>query len=168
MSRSCTIDGCQLRHLARGLCSKHYWRWQKYGDANAGVTMRADGTGCVTKSGHIRVTVGGRTRMEHDLIAERALGKPLPQGACVHHANRDPSDNRNENLVVCPNQKYHSLLHQRMRAYDACGNANWRKCSYCKQYDDPTRMTSDCRDSTWHPSCANAANKASRERRKAR
>ena len=28
----CAIDGCDKRVQARGLCSKHYTRWRKYGD----------------------------------------------------------------------------------------------------------------------------------------
>ena len=28
----CDIEGCEREELARGLCSKHYARWNKYGD----------------------------------------------------------------------------------------------------------------------------------------
>ena len=28
------------------------------------------------------------------------------------------------------------LLHMRARALQACGHAGWRKCGYCKRYDD--------------------------------
>jgi hypothetical protein len=30
--RTCDIDGCTARHVARGWCSKHYQKWKQYGD----------------------------------------------------------------------------------------------------------------------------------------
>lgn len=32
--KHCTIKDCNNRLLARGWCSKHYWRWSKYGYPN--------------------------------------------------------------------------------------------------------------------------------------
>ena len=77
---------------------------------------------------------------EHTLVAERALGRVLPIGAEVHHFNEVKTDNRRENLVICPDHKYHALLHTRMNALKASGNPNWRKCAYCKTHSDPTEM----------------------------
>ena len=82
---------------------------------------------------------------EHILMAESALGKKLPVGAEVHHGNEDCYDNRPENLVVCPDREYHMFLHIRTNALKACGNVHWRKCRYCKQYDDPKNMTASKR-----------------------
>lgn len=52
---------------------------------------------------------------EHRLIAEEALGKPLPEGAVVHHLSGDKQDNRRSNLLVCENERYHQLIHARQR-----------------------------------------------------
>jgi hypothetical protein len=30
--RTCSIEGCETAVNSRGWCSKHYWRWRKYGD----------------------------------------------------------------------------------------------------------------------------------------
>jgi hypothetical protein len=83
---------------------------------------------------------GEGNKREHVAVAERVLGKALPVGAIVHHANEDKSDNRHENLVICQDRAYHNLLHQRMRARAACGNANWLKCNICLEYDAPENM----------------------------
>lgn len=77
---------------------------------------------------------------EHILLAEKVLGKPLPKGAVVHHADGNSFNNTLTNLVICPDRAYHNLLHARMRALAVCGHADWRKCSYCKEYDNPENM----------------------------
>lgn len=100
--------------------------------------MRARGKGCIESGGYVQFCHLGKRL--HQLIAEKALGKPLPVKAIVHHVNYDKSDNRHENLVICNNQAYHILVHQRTNAYNACGNANWRKCPFCKQYGDPETL----------------------------
>uniref|UniRef100_A0A6H2A0B5 Putative homing endonuclease n=1 Tax=viral metagenome TaxID=1070528 RepID=A0A6H2A0B5_9ZZZZ len=98
----------------------------------------------ITKRGYVRVPLLGHPRTdaqgyvkEHILIAEKALGKLLPEKAVIHHIDGNPSNNIPSNLVICQDNGYHLLLHRRQRAYKACGNANWIKCPYCKKYDDP-------------------------------
>lgn len=76
----------------------------------------------------------------HRLIAEKLLGKPLPASAEVHHVDGNGLNNEHSNLVICPDKAYHRLLHVRTAALKACGNANYRKCAICKQYDDPENM----------------------------
>jgi HNH endonuclease len=93
-----------------------------------------------TEDGYVAVPSSGiYPKYEHRLIAERALGKLLPKGAEVHHVNGIKCDNRPENLVVCPDNKYHMLLHQRQIIYEICGNANYKHCKFCKIWHHPSK-----------------------------
>jgi hypothetical protein len=68
----------------------------------------------------------------HRLRAEKALGRPLPKGVEVHHA--DGSKSEHAPLVICPDRAYHMLLHRRMTIVRAGGNPNTdRWCSTCRQ-----------------------------------
>ena len=103
--------------------------------------LQKSGNGAIQTVAHGNPRADVRGRMyEHVLVAERALGHALPAGAVVHHQNRDRTDNRPENLVVCESQAYHLLVHRRLRAYRACGHADWFRCHYCKQWDAPTNL----------------------------
>jgi hypothetical protein len=84
--------------------------------------------------------VNGKYVAEHKLKAEKALGKILPNKAVIHHVDGNRHNNKNENIVICDSQSYHLLIHQRARAYNACGNAKWLRCRYCKKYDDPKNL----------------------------
>src|SRR3990167_4301210 len=68
----------------------------------------------------------------HRMRAERALGKPLPTGAVVHHT--DGSKRADAPLVICQDNAYLRLLHRRMKIRAAGGNPNTDGfCTRCKQ-----------------------------------
>lgn len=72
----------------------------------------------------------GRRVLVHRLRAEKALGRGLPVGAVVHHA--DGSKSVHSPLVICQSEAYHQLLHRRTRVLKAGGNPNTdRICSRC-------------------------------------
>lgn len=96
-------------------------------------------------------------RFEHVRVAEKALGHPLPVLAIVHHINKDQGDNRPNNLIICESQAYHLLLHLRERAFNGCGKPNWKRCSFCKKWDDPKNLYLFKRTATArHRECGNA------------
>jgi hypothetical protein len=89
---------------------------------------------------------------QHILVAEKALGYYLPDGAEVHHWNLNRSNNANSNLLVCPSKAYHLLIHRRMEARAACGNPNFRKCYICKKWDDESALYIRAR-TAYHTEC---------------
>ena len=82
----------------------------------------------------------GENRQIHTLIAETTIGRKLPIGAEVHHFDGNGRNNSRGNLVICPSRSYHMMLHMRQDAMDSCGNPDWRKCRFCKQYDDQKNL----------------------------
>jgi hypothetical protein len=166
MTKTCSVDGCGKPVRAHGWCEMHHGRWRRHGDPLT-LKMRPHGSGSITPAGYIRYrssqNVNGKR--EHVVVAEKALGRPLPIGAVVHHVNEIPSDNRPQNLVICPDEAYHNLLHKRMRALAACGNANHLKCKVCKRYDARENLYCESSDRHhWHRECLNAKRRESYKR----
>lgn len=141
----CSIVGCNATVEARGWCQKHYLRWYNHGDPLQTSTpnRRAPGEGSQSNGYKILPQVGPRGTkspgLAHRVLAEKVLGRKLLPDEVVHHVNEDPLDNRHANLLICT-RSYHKLLHMRMQALADCGHANYRKCPYCKTYDDPVNM----------------------------
>lgn len=84
-----------------------------------------------TAKAKYRVKDGDRI---HRKVAEAALGKPLPDGAEVHHHDGDGTNNTNRNLVICQDHAYHMLLEMRARIVRAGGDPDVDlMCSACKR-----------------------------------
>jgi len=74
---------------------------------------------------------GNGGEMLHRVKAEQALGKTLPVGSVIHHA--DGTKHPASALVICQDAAYHKLLHVRMRVVRAGGDPNTDKiCGRCR------------------------------------
>ena len=135
----CQVIDCDQMPRKMYLCSAHYQAWKAHGDPLVR-KRRPNGEGTIKPNGYRALKRSGRRILAHRFIVEETLGRKLPAKAVIHHVNGDGLDNRLKNLVVCNNNAYHHLLHRREQALDACGHPDWRKCIFCKQYDDPRNM----------------------------
>lgn len=151
-SFECNIEVCCRKARSKGLCSMHYQRMWKHGSPHIRKSF-ANGEGGISSQGYRVVSLHGRRILEHVALAERAIGRGLPNGAEVHHVNGNKLDNTPRNLVVCPNPKYHQLLHRRTKALEECGNADHRKCWICGLYDSPGNLLIFAKSSPMHATC---------------
>ena len=155
-SKSC---GCLKYDLAISKTGNKHHSWQGGRHKNHGYKL-------IYMPSHHRSDQRGYIR-EHILIAEKVLGKQLPPSAIIHHANRNRSNNKKSNLVICQDQAYHKLIHMRLMAYESCGNANWRRCLYCKRYSDPNKMyVSEKFSYAYHRKCRNEYSRMRRSKNK--
>lgn len=86
----------------------------------------------------------GYRRRDGDAIhrhrAVKALGRPLPAGAIVHHA--DCSRSEFAPLVICQDEPYHKLLHARTRLVKAGVNPDTHSlCKRCLQAKPRSEFT---------------------------
>jgi hypothetical protein len=91
----CKVENCEWEAASRGWCVAHYARWKKYGDPEAPMRRRADGEGSwgLNADGYMRFRIGGRQIMEHRIMMEYRLGRPLRDFENVHHRNGVKTDN---------------------------------------------------------------------------
>lgn len=125
------IVGHNLRNYHGRLQDSHNWK--------GGKVVDKDGYIGILNPLHKRARSSGYV-LEHIIVIEKALGKPIPINSVPHHVDEDRSNNKNNNLVLCNDRAYHNLLHRRIRALRACGHAHWRICNYCHEHDDPESL----------------------------
>ena len=111
--------------------NNHNWKGGKHIHNNGYISVNPD-------PGHERF--GNGSILEHIYIAEKVLGRRLKKGEIIHHVDENPQNNLYENLVICPSQSYHFLLHRRREALFATGDVHSRKCGFCGMYDKPENL----------------------------
>jgi hypothetical protein len=117
---------------------------------DGGKIMRSGGYIGVYRPDHPRADKGGYV-LEHLLVAEKALGYPVPLSVEVHHVNEIKTDNAGRNLVICQDKAYHDLLHSRAEAYRQTENPDAHRCWICDCWDTGNLMKAG--RSWYHQAC---------------
>jgi hypothetical protein len=102
---TCAVDGCEKPPThAYKLCGMHYFRLRTSGDVGKAESTRTGrvrmATGYVLIHSPDHPNASGGYVLEHRLVMERVLGRPLESFENVHHMNGCRDDNRPENLEL--------------------------------------------------------------------
>lgn len=57
----------------------------------------------------------GRWRLEHVMVMEKRIGRPLTRGEIVHHIDGNRSNNADSNLHLCQNHSEHMWLEKQIK-----------------------------------------------------
>lgn len=103
----CTIDDCDKKHIAKGMCQMHYRRNRLYKNPRLRPGRPRKNIPSIAKNGYeiiyepenLNANSNGLVLVHRKVMSE-FLGRPLLRKEHVHHKNGNRSDNRIENLEL--------------------------------------------------------------------
>ena len=91
--------------------------------------------------GHPRANINGYV-LEHILVLEKSLGRPILPTEATHHIDGNRSNNVPGNLILFKTNKMHLAFHRRLKAFEVSGHWDWRQCEICHHFDDTEKLSS--------------------------
>lgn len=158
----CTVNGCNRKCMAKGLCTTHYARLRLRGDVQpeipisfgrrgyentkfTGMEKIRCGRVYVYSPNHPVVLARNASTppyiLRYRLVMENHLGRYLLKSEHVHHKNGNPMDDRIENLELLSGSEHMKLHHPKLNRW----SIKYLACTDCGLTTSPHHGNGMCR-----------------------
>ncbi len=117
------LRGHHIRKRSQKMEANGRWKGGRFIDRDGYALVKCPDHPAARKKGYI---------LEHRLVMEAHLGRPLLPSEIVHHKNSHKSDNRIDNLELLDGQATHMIVERTGRKFPR-KNGIWFTCETCSQ-----------------------------------